>query len=56
MINKEQLSLKKRSDNKFSRINLKLIDIIRTGSHPYEKVMSSIVLHPVFYEYKNVRS
>ncbi len=29
---------------------------IRTGSHPYEKTMSSIVLYPVFYEYKNVQS
>ena len=25
---------------------------IRTGLHPYEKIMSSIVLYPVFYKYK----
>ena len=29
---------------------------IGTGSHPYEKTMSSIVLYPVFYEYRNVQS
>ena len=29
---------------------------IGTGSHPYEKSMSSIVLYPVFYEYRNVQS
>ena len=36
----------------FSRIHTKPINIRwnRTGSHPYEKVMSSIVLYPVFYE------
>ncbi len=27
-----------------------------TGSHPYEKTMSSVVLYPAFYEYKNVQS
>ena len=26
------------------------------GSHPYEKTMSSIVLKPDFYEYKNAQS
>ena len=30
---------------------------IRTGSNQYKKLyMSSIVLYPVFYEYKNVQS
>ena len=29
---------------------------IGTGSHPYEKTMSSIVLYPSFYKYKNVQS
>ena len=29
---------------------------IGTGSHPYEKTMSSIVLYPAFYEYKNLQS
>ncbi len=29
---------------------------IGTGSHPYEKTMSSIVFYPAFYEYKNVQS
>ena len=40
--------------NIFSRIHSKPINIrwIRTSSHPYEKIMSSIVLYPVFYEYK----
>ena len=35
----------------FSRIHSKLIKIrwITTGSHPYEKIMSCIVLYPVFY-------
>ena len=45
--------------NVFSRIHLKPINVrwIRTGCHPYEKTnMSNIVLHPVFYEYKNVQS
>ena len=26
---------------------------IKTGSHPYKKTLSSIVLQLVFYEYKN---
>ena len=37
----------------FTPINIRWI---RTGSHPYEKKMSSIVLYLVFYEYKNVQS
>ena len=42
----------------FSRIHSKPNNIpwIRTGSHPYEKIMSSIVLYPVFYTHKNVQS
>ena len=42
----------------FSRIHSKPINVqwIRTGSHPYEKIMSIIVLYPAFYEYKNVQS
>ena len=42
-----------------SRIHSKPINIrwMRTGSHPYEKIMSSIVFYPVFfYEYSNVKS
>ena len=41
-----------------SRIHSKPINIwwIRTGSHPYDNIMSSIVLYSVFYEYKNVQS
>ena len=41
-----------------SRIYSKPINIqwIRTGSDPYEKTMSSIVVYPVFYEYRNVQS
>ena len=43
--------------NVFSCIHSKPINIrwVRTGSHPYEKLMSSIVLYPVLYEYKNVQ-
>ena len=35
-----------------SRIHSKLIIIwwIKTGSHPSEKIMSSILLYPVFYK------
>ena len=29
---------------------------IGIDSHPYEKTMTSIVLYPAFYEYKNVQS
>ena len=45
-------------NNIFSRIHSKPILIwwIRTGSYPYEKTMSSIVLYPAFYENKNVQS
>ncbi len=40
----------------FYRIHSKPINIqwIRTGSRPYEKIMSSIVLYPVFCEYKKI--
>ena len=42
----------------FYRIASKPINIrcIRTGSQSNGKIMSSIVLYPVFYEYKNVQS
>ena len=29
---------------------------IRTGSQPYGKIMSSIVLYKVFFEYKKIQS
>ena len=32
------------------------IQWIGTGSHAYEKTMSSIVSYPIFYEYRNVQS